>query len=245
MYNYTSYPYASAHGRARFTKWLLIAGALIAVISILVTAMEFVFPAINSEEELSENPLAAVVVLLQMGVALLQLAIVIATIVCFLMWLYRAHNNLPAFGHSPNSLAYSSGWAIGSFFVPFANLVVPYRAIKEVWQKSEPITASFASTSPPATFPLWWFFWLVSNVADNMYFRMSSSENISGETLAIMGIASDALGIIAAICAIVVISEIDQRQEHASKSMALTHAAQPPLPPTFEPYPQSTGFTSS
>ncbi|QYO65100.1 DUF4328 domain-containing protein [Leptolyngbya sp. 7M] len=48
----------------------------------------------------------------------------IATIVLFLVWLYRAHKNL--FSLKPTHLDFSPGWAVGWWFIPFLNLVRPY-----------------------------------------------------------------------------------------------------------------------
>jgi hypothetical protein len=76
---------------------------------------------------------------------LATVAVYIATAVAFLMWLYRASNNVAAFGQRTQ---HSSGWAVGSFFVPIMNLFVPYQATKDIWQKSEPDAQSFSFGVP-------------------------------------------------------------------------------------------------
>jgi uncharacterized protein DUF4328 len=201
----------------------------------VVSALELVFPTLAPEDELQENPGGLVVALLQLGVGSLQALIYIATAVCFLMWLYRAYRNLPSFGTPSQNISYSAGWAVGSFFIPFVNLVVPYRAIKELWRNSSPTNAFLGSTSPPSWFPLWWLFWLLSNFASNIYFRMAFREDISREVTAIGGVITDALTIIAAIFAIVVVEEITGRQEEASTALGLGQSpTYPPPPPTFE-----------
>ncbi len=238
--------YISARSRARITKALLIAGAIVGLLSMFATGLELMFPELSEEGDLTDNIGGLVAALLLMGLGLLQILILITTIVFFLMWLYRSYENLRAFGNPPNTIDYSSGWAVGSFFVPFVNLVVPYRAIKELWRKSEPYNLqSFGAVSPPAWFPLWWAFWLISNIADNAYFRLTWRGNASRETLGIVGIAADGLGIIAAILAVVVIGEIDQRQQAASKSMALGQPSEPPLPPYFDPPLETAAFNSN
>jgi len=47
------------------------------------------------------------------------------------VWIYKAHKNAIHYGIVKD---YSAGWAVGSFFVPVANLVYPYRAMKEIWE---------------------------------------------------------------------------------------------------------------
>jgi Flp pilus assembly pilin Flp len=224
--------YVSAHSLARFVKILLIAGAIVGIFSMLTSALELAFPQISGQEELAENPGGVVVALLAFGLGVLTFLIFLTTVVFFLMWLYRCCKNLPAFGTPPSTITYTPGWAVGSFFIPFANLVIPYRAIKELWQKSVPASSSFlGETSLPAWFPLWWTFWLLSNVANNIYFRVAFNENVSHYVVAGIGVASDALTVIAAILAVVIVGEIDKRQEAASNSLSLPQFPSPPLPP--------------
>jgi hypothetical protein len=49
-------------------------------------------------------------------------------------WIYRAHANLHDAG--VEELHYSPGWSVGSFFVPLVNLVVPFRAMRELHNRS-------------------------------------------------------------------------------------------------------------
>jgi hypothetical protein len=135
---------------------------------------------------------------------------------------------VPAFG--TRGITYSPGWAVGSFFVPFANLVIPYRAIKELWENSQPAEGSFF-TNPPAWFPIWWTFWLLSNFASNISFRMTFNERVSREVSTTVSVAADALTVVAALLAIMIISEIDKRQEEAGKSLGFSAFGSPPMPP--------------
>jgi hypothetical protein len=226
---FTPEPYVSAHSRARLVKILLVAGAVVSTISMLVTALTLVFPPLAEEDAIETNMGGFAMALVGLGVGLLTIAIVIATVVVFCMWLYRCCKNLKAFGTPRNRINFSPGWTVGSFFVPFANLVIPYRAIKELWQNSQ-VGTSFM-TSPPAWFPIWWTFWLLSNFASNIDFRLSFNEKVPREYAAIAGVAANSLTIVAAILAIVIVSEIDKRQEEASKSLGFVNPAGPPMPP--------------
>lgn len=51
-----------------------------------------------------------------------------------LVWVWRAHANLRDLGIP--DLRYSPVWATGSWIVPFANFVVPRRAMRELWNRS-------------------------------------------------------------------------------------------------------------
>jgi Domain of unknown function (DUF4328) len=227
--------FVSPRSRARITKALLIAGAVVSAVSMLMGAFEMAFPTLSPEAELEENPGGLLVALAQLGIGSLGILIFIATAVFFLMWLYRSYENLPRLGTPARNISYSSGWAVGSFFIPFVSLVVPYRAVKELWRNSTPTDAFLISESAPAWFPLWWTFWLLSTFASRIYSRMVWRDDMSREVVATVGVLTDALSIIAAIFAIVVVEEITRRQEEASTSRGLGQLPnQPPPPPTFE-----------
>lgn len=74
------------------------------------------------------------------------------------MWIYRAHDNLTQFGLT--GLEFTPGWSVGWFFVPFANLVKPYEAMRELWSRSLSNRLHAA-----ALLPLWWGCFLVGGIA--------------------------------------------------------------------------------
>lgn len=183
-----------------------------------------------------DNALKLVLALLTIGFGLIQFVVFVTTVVFFLMWLYRAHENLAAFGVKQSSLQHSSGWAVGSFFVPFVSLVVPYRAIKELWTKSVPNSGSlFSELSPPGFFPLWWGMWLLSNFVDQLYFRLTWQDKISRASGAVLGMISGVLGAVAAVLAIMVVREIERQQTKTSRQIPVASPdALPPDPPPFD-----------
>jgi len=202
---------------------------------LLVEALSLGFPPPLEDQELSENVIGAVIALASFMLAIFDLLIYIATVVFFLIWLYRAYDNLRAF--DPWSrLSYSPGFAVGSFFIPFANLFVPYRAVKELWQKSRgPEDALLSEPSPPASFPLWWLFWLSASFAANISFRLTVTENVPDSTATFVMILADALFIVAAFFVYLVIDAIDKRQEEASGKLNLGKLTGPPPPPSYLP----------
>lgn len=223
-------PYVSAHGRARIVVILLIVGAVISLLVIPSHLLDLYVLPFADDQEISDNPLGFLALALTGVLGLATFAVYIATVIVFLMWLYRASNNVSAFGEP---LQHSAGWAVGSFFVPIMNLFVPYQAVKDVWKKSDPNVAdSMFYTSPPGFFPAWWGFWLTSNFASNIYFRMSLAEAPADAT-AIVGILGEILSIAAAAFAIQVVRDIDRRQTERARVQQQTHPIPPP-PPVFE-----------
>jgi hypothetical protein len=204
---------------------------------LLISLLQLIFPQLALVEEEIDDPVLILFGLLMLGVGLLHIAVYIATIVTFLMWLYRSHENLPSFGVRKNDIQYSSGWAVGSFFVPFVNLVIPYRAIKELWSKSVAgASEMFSEPSPPMFFPLWWAAWLISNFANNIYVRLSWGSQLTPETDATLGVFTGLLDIGAAILAIMVVREIDKQQSESAQLISREFVSpHVPPPPVFDP----------
>ena len=229
-------PYVSAQGRARVTKVLLITCAVISGLLIVAEILQLAFPEFSEGQQLSDNTGGLLGLVLFSLLTILRFIVIVATAIVFLMWLHRVSSNLPAFGHW-KSQGYSPGWAVGSFFVPFGNLVIPYQAIKDIWRKSCPASSeSFSfSNSPPGFFPAWWGFWLASNFATNAHFRMIGAPGFRDAAL-IVGIISQMLSIAAAVFAIQVVSDIVKRQETAIEHVKPNQQFPiPPQPPLFGP----------
>src|ERR1044072_652915 len=203
--NPSPFPYNSAHVRARIVKILLIIAAVATLISVLFDALSLAFPPLTAGEEVENNPMGAVMVLLILLLGILELMIYLTTVVFFCMWLYRSYNNLRAFDQwgVPD---YSAGLAVGSFFIPFVNLVLPYRCVREVWQKSGLAGEDrFSAPDPPASFPLWWMFWILASVVGQISIRVSFNDNIPHSTAALVSMLASALSLMAAVFAYLVV----------------------------------------
>jgi hypothetical protein len=93
----------------------------------------------------------------------LELTFGIAASVAFLAWVYRANRNARALG--AEGMAYSPGWSVGWFFVPVANLFVPYWVLRELWRASTPALGTHwrdAAVSPVVG--VWWAVCVVRGV---------------------------------------------------------------------------------
>lgn len=232
--------YLPTQGRARILIILLIANAALAFLSGITVALGLIFQLPEADLGESPEPFAVLVALLVLGVGVMQILVYLATIVVFLMWLYRAHQNLPAFGVPRHTIQHSSAWAVGSFFIPFVSLVVPYQAIKDLWNKSVPgNTQMFSALSPPAFFPLWWGVWLISNFIANIHWQLQLRSEITLDTSYTIGLVSSVVDIAAAILALTVVREIEKQQFESSKFISAEYAqsSAPPSPPRFDQVP--------
>lgn len=96
------------------------------------------------------NPLFA---FLLGGSAVLLGGILLLTAIPVAGWIYRAHANLHA--ARVEELRYSPGWSVGSFFVPLVNFVVPFRAMRELHNRSHG-EGPWQAHEPVADVTSWW-----------------------------------------------------------------------------------------
>ena len=78
----------------------------------------------------------------------------------YFIWLYRSVSNALRF--CPKSTKITPGWAIGWYFIPFANFVIPYNEMKELYKISRN-PDNWESQKPMPEIRCWWLFWILSN----------------------------------------------------------------------------------
>lgn len=243
-----SEPFVSAHTRAIITVALFVLYIVVALFALAANLLALVSePVIISSEGGETITLYDILTFLSI---LGSLFVCAALAVAFLAWLYRVSKNVPALGTPKSKVEYAPVWAVCSFFVPFVNLVIPYKAVREVWEKSDPAVRTeedfmFAQPSSAPFLVGWWIAWLASNVLSNIVWRIHD-ENLRPDMLSFVAgfhIVAYLVGIVAAVLAIFVVLNIDRRQ--AERARHVTYAANlPPPPPLFRPQPQTTPGTA-
>jgi hypothetical protein len=102
-----------------------------------------------------------------------------------LIWIYGATRNALAIRPGINV---TPGWAVGWFFVPFANFYKPFQYLSEVWRVSAgPGTASRAG----GLMGTWWTFNIAGNIITSLTSRFENEAIASGTVL---DLAADAIG---------------------------------------------------
>lgn len=150
-----------------------------------------------------------------------QFILFVLCAVFFLQWLHRAYSNLPALG--ANRQRFTPGWVVGYFFVPFANLVYPLYAMREIWHHSNPDRPAPATNAERVSVPSitnWWVTFCVMNFLSNTSLRLSMKARthemqITSEWFSV---ASSVLAVPAALLAISVIRQLDLFQQRKSAS---------------------------
>lgn len=190
---------------ATLTRIALVLVAVPVLLSLLITLFVFAMPIYGY---LASRTVGVI------GTLALPLMAIAALFVG--LWIYRAHANLFAFGLP--GLAYSPGWSVASLFVPFVNLVVPMRAMRELWNRSHG-EDEYQSAAEVPVVSAWWacfvggvflsaiqYFVFAVNVLTNIEFI---TPPLIEATLAVLG---QAMLLGAIICLFRIITAISRAQ---------------------------------
>ena len=99
-------------------------------------------------------------------------------------WIYRASANAHAIG---GELTITPGWAIGWYFVPLANLVKPFQAMKETWLASH-YGSEWGRGDATDLLNWWWGLWILSSFINNFDWRLGEEVPAFGLVAAIIGV---------------------------------------------------------
>jgi hypothetical protein len=90
--------------------------------------------------------------------------IMLAVFVVLIIFLFRASKNTELWDTSRRT--WTPGWAIGGWFIPLANFVIPLLVILDIWRRTPERSADGgARTSPSASaVGVWWVLFLIGTV---------------------------------------------------------------------------------
>ena len=147
-------------------------------------------------------------------IGLLYLPIYLTCVVLFCVWINRANKNVRALG--AQGMRHAPGWCVGSFFVPIVNLFVPYKAVHEIYQASDPAAdrSNWIRSRVSPDVGRWWGCWIVSCILGQITFRLAMSDDPAMlVSSAWLGVLAGILAIPSALLAIRVVRTIHERQE--------------------------------
>lgn len=145
-----------------------------------------------------------------------ELAAIVVCAVTFLMWLHRVVRNNRLL--STRSARFSPAAAVGWWFVPFANLVVPFRVVAEAWRNASMLQRADGIVERlPGALIAWWAFFAGGNVVGRVSVVLSNDqgmESLRNATETAL-VASGAL-VVAAALGVWVVLGLTARQEAAA-----------------------------
>jgi len=144
------------------------------------------------------------------GAGAISSIIRIALIVVFIIWLWRvAKNALEALDREDPKLG--PGWAIGGWFIPLANLVLPIIVIQGLWRASASGTrpgTTWRSAKGSALVVFWWLTFIVSFLSGTAGDDATLDEVKFADTLTAVGAVAS---VVAAVLAIFVVVQLTRR----------------------------------
>jgi hypothetical protein len=145
------------------------------------------------------------------------------TAIAFLFWFYRAYRNLIRTGI--RDVRFSTGWAVGGWFIPFFNFVRPKQVANDIWKGSA--SAATVGITRWREVPLsallnwWWGVWILGwvlvalgpNIRTDLY-TTYSTHTLRTDRVGIWSIEFGlAALIVAAVLAIVLVRRITRLQD--------------------------------
>ncbi|RNL78861.1 DUF4328 domain-containing protein [Nocardioides marmorisolisilvae] len=120
----------------------------------------------------------------------------VVTGILWVIWQYQLARSA-----APGELDRTAGWHLGSWFIPFANLVMPFQNLRDLWRK-------FVTPASTAIIGWWW----AATLATNVFLRVASSGDDPGldalKAEVSWWLASSVIGIAAAVLALVIINRL-------------------------------------
>ncbi len=217
-------PFISGHGRARLVTSLLLVGIILDLAAMVMGFAQIeLLSRIDQGQAVSASEVANNDSR-QEAVGTLGRLVYWTTAISFLAWIHRAHRNLSALG--VGGLKYSPMWAVGCFFVPIMNLFRPYQVMREIWRASDPGGKAYhdswcPKSGAPALMGWWWGSWLAYNLITTLAYRFSRLIETPHELMmkSWVDVVADALSIMSAVFAALVVTTIDEWQEEKNRHL--------------------------
>ena len=151
--------------------------------------------------------------------ALLFVLAFIVTVVAVCVWVYRANQNLHRGGL--NNIEYSSGWSVGWFFIPFANLVKPAYVMGEIDRGTNQLSGDFKGErwkdqENNSTVVMWWLFYILSGIFTNVSEKMIDENHMDLNNYSLISgleLMSFVFSLISAIMLYKLVTKISDKQE--------------------------------
>ncbi|GAA1273674.1 hypothetical protein Psi02_04510 [Planotetraspora silvatica] len=212
------------HGRAVAASVALALNALVGLTASVVGVQR-----VALISEFSADPDSVDIAEIEAGdsiagaVAMVQSVAYVLAIAAFLVWLYRARKNAEPLALWPHRL--STPWLFFGWVVPVVSFWFPKQIMDDIWASSKPgglhLAPNFGAARRSGLIWAWWLAWLAavwaSKLVSNGFRNPDDLESIRRAVL--VDVITDALLVIAAILAAMIVLQISRFQE-ARRSIA-------------------------
>jgi hypothetical protein len=209
--NYAAVNRPEVKDPAGLTRVLKIMLGVEAVAYVVQLASHFAQYNLLSEGNITEEAVRANDIR-QFAVLMVLLVVSLATLVVFLMWVYRTNKNCRGFG--AEGMKFTPGWAVGYFFVPIYCLFRPYQALREIAQASQsPLNWKNVAESPLVG--LWWALWIIPLIISRVATVMATGARKASDLQVATGVdmVSVALFIVLTLITLALVTHINNAQQ--------------------------------
>jgi hypothetical protein len=156
--------------------------------------------------------------------AFIELAVLVICAITFLVWLHRVVANNQTLG--ARGLRFGPGVAVGWWFIPIANLYMPFRVVAEAWRAADPQHPG--STPPeraakrlPRVLAAWWSTLILGSLAARFAALGRTHDTLDGlRSSTMLFMAASALLVLSAMLAILVVTSLTARQQAQRDGLA-------------------------
>lgn len=170
----------------------------IALIAFLVTSLAFLVGMGLLPTE--PHPIEGLIILAMLG---FQLISFLLCAILFTVWTHKANKNCHSIG--VQNMKFSPGLACGSYYIPIANLFMPFQATNEIWKISE-YPQNWQDVSSSSLLTIWWAAWIAGNIAASVGNKLSPDGMLIWHSIGLI------LQIVSAIAAIKITQTVSYKQ---------------------------------
>jgi uncharacterized protein DUF4328 len=134
----------------------------------------------------------------------------LATAVSWLIWQYRSARNAQGFGVN---LSAGPKMGVASWFIPFANWVVPYRVMRDLYRGF----GRYGGSKTSRLIAIWWAGWIVSTIGTRLVAAVNVDTIEQWRTVLLLATGLWAVVALTGVLAIVVIRRVQRWQEIAGE----------------------------
>jgi len=139
-------------------------------------------------------------------ISIVYLVAYVIAAIAFLAWLSRAIDNVPRMGAGQPRIG--PRWSIGWWFIPLANFVMPYRAVRDLDRRMR-----LPSGGRGAPVGWWWALWLGALIFGT-FANLIPTEDVATATIFFqLSALADLVQLVAAVLAILVVRGIQHNAE--------------------------------
>ena len=191
---------------AKITKIFLIIDLIVSLIYGVLNIFHYTqLGSISQQsfEELSTIDMAF------LAISIIMLTTYLTTVVVFSMWTYRMMKNTWIIDKRNNFI--TPGWAVGWYFIPFANLWKPIEAVQQ-------IRNTIFEDSNKARLAPWWTFWILSSITGRISMQMKVDTIDQAQASAMFDALTSPIDILVCIFAFLMVKKLTDRQYEVYKT---------------------------